>query len=673
MSQLHSPLTHRRLDIQGLRAIAVLVVVAFHAGLPIPGGFVGVDVFFVISGFVITAMLEREWVGDSRISFGRFYLRRFRRLGPAMALMISVTLLISAVVLSPFGPQQIAAQTAIGAILMIANLVINGVSGGYFDAPTETNPLLNTWSLSVEEQFYLAFPLILLIGWTFARRQGLFRFSPWIAVSLVAVVSFGLTLVGNSEISFRGSGTLLGFYSPFTRAWEFAVGSLLALAIVQGCCLHIVKLLPTFGVLGFGMLCGSFFFIDDTMPFPGPWTLLPVVGTALLLLAGTGADVWTTRFLSQRFMVAIGDWSYSIYLWHWPFIVFALILWPHISRIALFAAIVSFIPALLSYHLVEQPIRNKDALSPLKKTALILVTVFVPISIAVGVILAANQYWKPKLSREIAGIENPQHKVYTLGCDLGFVSGDSLPTPCKWNEDASGPPVYLVGDSNAAHFVEGLIEATSQLDRPLIVTTGSSCPFLDLQIAYSSNADFGAQCAEFSARLLDSIVSQPPGTVIIAQSDGYWVSADYAVLGNNSESLNDANSKIRLMAESLSRTIMRLQLAGNKVIVIQTVPHFFGDYEWTPEKCSLLMILSTACSSEMPLEAARERSDSVINAVNDIGAQSGATIIDLASDVCPDDVCISQNSALRVYRDSIHISVPMSLALSDRFKTILHE
>jgi peptidoglycan/LPS O-acetylase OafA/YrhL len=157
-----------RLDVQGLRAVAVLLVVAFHSGLPAPGGFIGVDVFFVISGFVIAAMLQREWAITGRLDFARFYMRRFKRLTPALAVIVTVTAAVSAFVLSPFGDQQTTAKTAIGGIFLVANAVIARTTGGYFDAPAETNPLLNIWSLSVEEQFYLVFPIYYcprLVAW----------------------------------------------------------------------------------------------------------------------------------------------------------------------------------------------------------------------------------------------------------------------------------------------------------------------------------------------------------------------------------------------------------------------------------------------------------------------------------------------------------------------------
>lgn len=196
----------RRLDVQGLRAIAVLMVIAFHAKLPLPGGFVGVDVFFVISGFVITSMLLREHARSGRIDLKRFYIRRFKRLTPALAVMVVITLVASTLLSSPLGPQQNTALTGLGAIALIANLVIAQTSGGYFDAPAATNALLHTWSLSVEEQFYLVFPVLLIVSLRFARRR------PWAPAGVVAVVglvSFVAAVAGSRGVSVSNSMLLV--------------------------------------------------------------------------------------------------------------------------------------------------------------------------------------------------------------------------------------------------------------------------------------------------------------------------------------------------------------------------------------------------------------------------------------------------------------------------------
>lgn len=340
----------RRLDIQGLRAVAVLMVVAFHAGLPTPGGFVGVDVFFVISGFVITSMLMRELAAEGRIRLGRFYVRRFKRLTPALALMLSVTMLIGFFVLSPLGTQQDASRTAIGAMLLAANLVIAKITGDYFQLEAGSNALLNTWSLSVEEQFYLIFPTLLFLAWLVARRTAN-RAVPIVLVALVGLASFGLMMLGASGYVPPREGWLLGFYSPVTRVWEFAVGALLALAGDRA----VISSRPLAGVLGgLGglMLAASLFVITGATTFPGTATLLPAIGTLLLMLAGTQRDGMTHRLLALPSMVKVGDWSYSIYLWHWPLIVFATLLWPHSPWAAPVAAVVSFGPAAASYRWV---------------------------------------------------------------------------------------------------------------------------------------------------------------------------------------------------------------------------------------------------------------------------------------------------------------------------------
>ncbi|MEN9621231.1 MAG: hypothetical protein RL499_1424, partial [Actinomycetota bacterium] len=203
----------RRLDIQGLRAIAVLLVVVYHAGLPLSGGFVGVDVFFVISGFVITLMLQREWRASGRVRFGTFFARRFMRLAPALALVVLVTVVVTT--LLSLGMATTAAQTGLGAFFLTANLVIATSTGDYFAAPAESNPLLNLWSLSVEEQFYLVFPLLLVLGWALARRGGAARRAPLvITVAVLAMSLSGALLVSSRILVHPWLDLAFGFYGP---------------------------------------------------------------------------------------------------------------------------------------------------------------------------------------------------------------------------------------------------------------------------------------------------------------------------------------------------------------------------------------------------------------------------------------------------------------------------
>lgn len=223
----------RRSDIQGLRAVAVLLVVAFHAGVPVRGGFVGVDVFFAISGFVITTILLPELETSGRLDLPRFYMRRVRRLLPALGVMLTFVLAVGAL-LTPLANQHMTALTGIAASVFAANVYLLNLGTGYFDVGTGWNPLLHTWTLAVEEQFYIVFPALLLLGWRLGKGRGMFR-SPRRAAAIVlggvcaASFTLSLALSGGWLSLGAGSPERLAFYGSATRAWEFGAGALLAL------------------------------------------------------------------------------------------------------------------------------------------------------------------------------------------------------------------------------------------------------------------------------------------------------------------------------------------------------------------------------------------------------------------------------------------------------------
>lgn len=337
-------------DLQGLRAVAVLAVLAGHSGLPLSGGFIGVDVFFVISGFIITLMLLREHATTGTISFRRFYIRRIKRLGPALAVTNIVTVILAVLFLSPLGPQQTTFATALGATFGVANWVIAEGTGDYFGTAAEQNPLLHTWSLSVEEQFYLVLPAVVLVALGLGSRIG--RRWSW----LVPFSLLGALAVGSLSSVRMGTAFPFGYYGPSTRAWEFLAGCLLALIISHARNLPKATF-PILGLAGSGMMVWGLVSITPETPFPGKWTLVPVVATLLLITAGRGAPNPFSAVLASKPMVTIGDWSYSLYLWHWPFIVVAKAIWPFSGTAPIIAATVSILPAYLSYRHVEEPMR----------------------------------------------------------------------------------------------------------------------------------------------------------------------------------------------------------------------------------------------------------------------------------------------------------------------------
>lgn len=662
---------YQRRDIQGLRAVAVLVVVAFHAGLKAPGGFVGVDVFFVISGFVITGMLQREWNQNGHVAFSAFYLRRFKRLTPALAFMIAVTLLLSTLLLSPFGPQETAAKTGVGAMFLVANVVIRMTTGGYFDAAAETNPLLHTWSLSVEEQFYLVFPALLALGWTAARRRSP-AWLPGLLVAGFAAVSFGLAVLGPGILAwagplFKAQHFVFNFYSPFTRAWEFAVGALLALAMTRYAP-RSPNLVAALGVVGICGIAASVAFINSGTPFPGIWTLLPVTSTLMLLWAGAATTTPSTRILSASGMVKIGDWSYSIYLWHWPFIVFARALWPGSQIAAMIAALLSFLPAVASYRWLEQPIRNMNVVGRLHWARLIATAFLPPVLIAGGLSLCVSHgWWSTHVNRIRAAAAFSA--VYGRGC-TGRTSLDATPDRCKWFADARGKPIYLVGDSHASQFSEPMVEVARDLHRPLIVATTRGCPFLDFSFRDTRPDQDNDACQRYVQRSTAFLEKAPQGLVVIALTNYYW-SSDSFYAGKSPEDVSNVpDRKLEAFAFGLRRTVEALRTAGQEVLLIQTIPRWV-DGLWDTSRCSLLRTIRGDCMAERSLEFLEKNERTSRSIVEGTARDLGARVWDPGPLVCPQGMCSTEGPDFVRYRDPDHISVKEAITLAPELERVV--
>ena len=655
---------NRRLDIQGLRAVAVLAVLLYHAGLPVPGGFIGVDIFFVISGFVITAMLQREWTRTGRIALGRFYLRRFRRLMPALALTVAVTVPAALLVSSPLGPLQNTAATGLGALLLSANLVTARTTGGYFDVSADTNALLHTWSLSVEEQYYIVFPLALMAAWSLSRRLGGSRAVPLLLTGLVAVVSFALALLGLRGLEVLGAESLLGYYSPLTRAWEFAAGALLVL-LPPAALSATRRFAGLLGVLAAAMVVASLWLITEATPFPGPWTLLPVVGTALLLLCGQRATP-VGAVLSSAPLVRVGDWSYSIYLWHWPIITFAALLWPGSGWALAVAGAVSILPAVASYTFVEQPLRARGGSGRAQVIRLVAATVAAPIAISGAVLVAGSQgFFSPEVRAFQADV-SADHAGLAAGCDTMLGQQHRPAGSCTWNSDAAGDPIHLVGDSNADHFSDGVILAAEDLGRPVTVSTTNACPFLigiEHERLYET-APWNDACDAYSRDTLAYLRNSEPGVVVISLTDGYWGDSGVELGATEDTLTHEADEKLQLLPGAFTATVEALEQAGHQVLLVQPVPTFGAEYSWRPDLCSLAQVKSGRCGVDMPRSFAEERHRDVRQALADVGAQLDVTVYDPWPALCPDGVCSTQGDGLVRYMNANHLTVAQSRALS---------
>jgi len=349
-------------DIDGLRAVAVALVVLFHIGIPgITGGYVGVDVFFVISGYLITSLLLVEAEGRKRISLSDFYARRVRRLFPALMLVVLTTLILGAIWLLPvFQEQGELAKSAVATSLYLSNVYFWMFSGNYFDGPSELQPLLHTWSLAVEEQFYLFWPF-LFIGILWIRRgiTATLRSDLTKLVVLIFVVSF-VTCVWTTESNPRAA-----YYLMPARAWEFAVGGILPLLLSASrlAALKGSKLGALLSSVGLIAIIGSAVVLTEQSTFPGANALWPTLGAAAVIAGGAmNSTSVAVRLLTLRPVVYIGLLSYSWYLWHWPLLAIfrASSLEAHnLPRDILLGGVVSFIAAALTYRLIENPVRVK--------------------------------------------------------------------------------------------------------------------------------------------------------------------------------------------------------------------------------------------------------------------------------------------------------------------------
>jgi peptidoglycan/LPS O-acetylase OafA/YrhL len=369
----------RRGDIEGLRAIAVLLVVAYHAGVTeLSGGFIGVDVFFVISGFLITSLLLREVDRTDSVNLLEFWARRIRRILPMSVLVIAVTVVASIFMLEEQRMENLAA-VALGALAFCANFVLYFTTGEYLSDVTLPSPLQHYWSLAVEEQFYIVWPLVVYALARYTREM--FRN----ILLAVIVLGGGFSLVASITVTPQDPGA--GYYLPHTRVWELLIGAGLAVVVTQ------IHLLPRHirGIAGWAGLLAivwSAWQFDSDTQFPGYAALLPVLGTAAVLMSN-GSHFGPERLLSLRPLQYIGARSYSLYLWHWPVLVlfeaqFGLLSGPETAVLVA----MSFALSMVTYDLVEQPIRHSTFLSQTSRRTITAGIAVVAVSLVGGAVFA---------------------------------------------------------------------------------------------------------------------------------------------------------------------------------------------------------------------------------------------------------------------------------------------
>ncbi|MGE5696455.1 MAG: acyltransferase family protein [Candidatus Sericytochromatia bacterium] len=678
-----------RADIEGLRAVAVLAVVLYHAGFPgVTGGFIGVDVFFVISGFLITGLLWRDVSTRGRLRLLRFYGARARRLLPAAATVIVATAVVSFIVLPPLQARAVLGD-AIACALYVGNYRFAVDGTDYLAANAVPSPLQHYWSLGVEEQFYLLWPaLIIGTAWLVHRARRRFRVeaAPYVLVlAVVVAVSFPISM------SWTHLLPSWAFFSLPTRAWELAVGGLVALTASHWKALsHRTATIAGWG--GLALIVLTSFELSKTTPFPGVAALLPVFGTALVVGAGCAAsDRGVGRALSGPVMRTIGRVSYSWYLWHWPVLLLAPPMLEHplglIGRLA--ATAVSLLFAVLTLGLIESPVRFAALFRRSAQRSLALGAAVTAVAVGVALVLlmirpmpvgpgaaaAAVTFTPPtstagppsdsvaQMTSQIQAAVAASAAVRAVPSNLSPVLSEAAgdkPTvflngcvrswrevgqpDCASGDTASASTVALVGDSHAAMWSPAFENVASQRHWRLETLGKVTCPLMELPITSPYLGRQYTECEQWRADVLNRLAAERPRLIVVSMSRRYG--ADFGFTSYDPDWIG-----------GVGRLVSRLRATGAAVLVLGPIP----DPRSTVPICvSGHLNDAQSCSPARP------------DAVNDAGiaaeaaatAAGGGHYADLTSLFCTAQRCPVIVGNNLVYRDDNHVTTAYALALS---------
>ncbi|MGN7246442.1 acyltransferase family protein [Janibacter anophelis] len=668
---------HHRRDIQGLRAFAVVVVVLNHAFPELfPGGYVGVDVFFVISGFVITGLIRRG-VASGSFSFARFYVRRIYRLFPALAVCVACTAALSAVFVSPVGIQAQSAVTGLAAVFWMSNFSLWFFSSDYFSPHVQMNPFLHTWSLGVEEQFYIVFPAILVFAGGVLARKGRSRTSAALVVGAISIASLALAVVFTYGLSqpLRGADAF-SFYSVFTRFWEFGVGGLLALSL-EGARRRAARWVTALGVAGMVLLVCTLFLYSEVTPFPGYLALVPVVGAGLVIASGPSGPV--ARALSLAPVVHLGNISYSWYLWHWPALVIGKRVLGDSGLAVLLLLVLSYAAALASFAYVEQKWRHRSSDGHIRRLLPVVPLLVVP-ALVVCVLGVGGQkaWWNSSVRTSTAELTPRPAKSGACGGFQGPMSTRDI-SQCTWGADRPGRPIYLMGDSNAGQFTEALIGASERLGRPLVVATRGGCPMVDVETRVKGSAGLPAQgCRAWFNDAKTWLADQEPGTVVIAGAGEAITDRSLEVRGQQGLWSSDEATKSDLWRQGSRAASKAVDAAGHDVVVVAPIPHLEGSGRpwWHPAECSNAHWFQgdpKACNREVPRSTYLAAQAQDRTAAREAAEVVDGTYLDLQDMLCDNGMCSAFRDGHWWYRDGLHISTYGSERLVEPFEGALDQ
>jgi peptidoglycan/LPS O-acetylase OafA/YrhL len=700
-TNLSSSPTRFRADIEGLRAVAVLAVVLFHAGVPgIVGGFVGVDVFFVISGFLITGLLWREASTSGTVKLGKFYGARARRLLPASA-TVGIITMVAAVFLLPLQARAVIGD-GIASALYVSNLRFATRGTNYFVNFMPPSPFLHYWSLGVEEQFYLLWPMLIIGTAWFVRRirrhsrdsADLPKYPFLIVLALVCAASFSQSLV----VTYANPAA--AFFSLSTRAWELAAGGLVALTSAHW------RRLPTLpaaltGWIGLALILLACTLLDAaTVPYPGTAALLPIIGAALVIGAGCASPVHGCgRLLALPPMRAIGTVSYSWYLWHWPVLILIPAFLGHplglAGRLAAVAASCGL--AVLTLWFVENPVRfaprfRQSAVGSLAVGgaataaaacvgAVLLTSLPVPVGrgpaaptltvtansthaghnadaseaavrdtyAQVQAMVAASADRNSVPSNLDPALVDAMREYQTFGHDKCFATFSAVTQPeCAAGDTASATTVALLGDSNAWMLVPAFRQAAEQRDWRLEILIKSACPMLDLPVINPLLHREFTECKQWRSQIMSRLRSEHPALIVLSIWRAYGQDSGWASgLTPYDAAWND----------SLGRLVRELRETGAQVLVIGPVP---SPGSWAPNCLAAHLNDATSCS----LPRSTAVNEAGIAGETAATKAGGGQYADVTSLFCTAQSCPEIIGNTLVYLDDHHLTVEYSKLLA---------
>lgn len=630
-----------RPDIDGLRAVAVGGVLLFHAGITtFSGGYVGVDVFFVLSGFLITSILLRD------TSLLGFYQRRARRILPALLVMMLVVLALSLVIMLPYDLIDLGGSI-ISTVMFVSNIFF-WRQAGYFKPEVELMPLLHTWSLGVEEQFYIFFPLVIIL----VRRLWPERGSPQffaVVFTIAALVSLAL-----SQVFIIWGQAYASFYLLPTRAWELLVGSILATGAVPQ--LRTSAMRSIVALTGFVAVCIPMLAYDKFTPFPGVAALPPVLGTAMIIHAGTGGTNLVARVLSLRPVVFVGLLSYSLYLWHWP--VLALLHYRLVRELTVSETVIalglSFGLAWLSWRFVEQPFRKGFSDSAIWKMSGAGLATFG----LCGVAILGAEGLASRFPQQIAELN--EDTMDTWGCPVDQMQLTGATRVCDINlqgGDLNSAQIVLWGDSHAQSYGPAFISALGGKRGMIAYVYG--CPPVS-----ADDACIGKQEAFFQ-----NLLSMPADVVLLAHN---WAGSAGPLQERDSYNLAQRQAGYQRAMQATAETARLLVADGKRVILITPLPRpgfnvpsimsrelaFFGKYVHAQG-----MSLAQYHLEYRPVLDAMDALDK---------ASPGISVLHVEDKICEGGFCRFVDDEGAVFADPGHLAEDYTATLGPLFKLALN-